>query len=170
MMYKVNDLIMYGTEGVYKIESIGQPDTPYTDKGKLYYSLKPLHSDGRTYAPIDTKKFSRPIITPNEAHSLIDQIPSIETKTIGGSARAIEDSYRSSLNTHNCADLIQIIKTVREKNRIASSRGKNLCQVDLRYKKKAEDLLFGELSAALDIPRADVEGYIDERIRVLDTE
>lgn len=167
-MYQVNDLIMYGTTGVYRIASIGKPEMSGADKDKLYYELKPLYGDGRTYAPVDTNTYTRPVISSEKAQELIDLIPSIEAGVNVGSLRVVEDNYKASLNSHDCTDLIRIIKAVREKGRIASSRGKNICQIDQRYKKKAEDLLYGEFSAALDIPRDAVEGYIEERVGELD--
>ena len=36
--------------------------------------------------------------------------------------------------------------------------------LDQRFMKRAEDLLFGELAAALDIPREEVPGYIARRV------
>ena len=36
--------------------------------------------------------------------------------------------------------------------------------VDERFLKQAEDLLFGELAAALEIPRSEVRGYITARV------
>ena len=37
--------------------------------------------------------------------------------------------------------------------------------IDERYMKRAEDLLFGELSAALEIPKGDVRQYIHDRLQ-----
>lgn len=37
--------------------------------------------------------------------------------------------------------------------------------MDARYGKRAEELLYGELAAALGIPRTEVEEYIAERAR-----
>ena len=39
--------------------------------------------------------------------------------------------------------------------------------VDERFLKQGEDLLFGELAAALDIPREEVPGYIAARVESL---
>jgi len=37
--------------------------------------------------------------------------------------------------------------------------------VDERFMKRAEELLFGELAAALDIPPESVPGYIEARLK-----
>lgn len=167
-MLEVNDLIMYGTTGVCRVESIGCPNISGVDQSKLYYVLKPLHRDGTTYTPVDTNTFFRPIITSKATHQLIDQIPSIEPNVNNGNLKVLEDCYKAAIQTHDCVDLIQIIKTVRAKNSIALSNGKKLSQIDQRYMKKAEDLLYGEFSAALDIPKETVKGYIEERVKELE--
>ena len=50
------------------------------------------------------------------------------------------------------------------KKEAADAQNKQLGQIDLRYMNHAEDLLFGEIAAVLDIPRDKVVSYIEERI------
>lgn len=46
----------------------------------------------------------------------------------------------------------------------AHKQNRHLGQIDKKFMKRAEDLLYGELAAALDIPREDVLNYIQERL------
>lgn len=167
-MYQVNDLIIYGgSDDVYKVEDICSPDISGIDKSRLYYVLKPLYRDGKTYTPIDTNVFMRPIITCEAAKQLIDQIPSIEAEVYNGNFKMLEDHYKASIKAHDCQDLIQLIKTVVTKNSIALSQGKKPSQIDDRYMKRAQDMVYGEFAVALNIPKEDVKKYIEDRIQNL---
>lgn len=164
-MYQENDLIFYGSIGICKIKSVCCPDNILgTQKGQLYYVLNPVHRDGTTYAPVNTKVFNRPLISPHEAQELIDIIPNIEVNTNNGNFKALEDSYKAAMQTHKCIDLIRIIKTVSAKNKIAITKGKKLSQIDMRYMKKAEELLYEEFSAVLDLPKEQIKHNIESMI------
>ena len=56
---------------------------------------------------------------------------------------------------------MQLIKTVYAKSR---RHGRRVSQVDQRYRKRAEELLHGELSVALGIPFHEVPAYIESVI------
>ncbi len=44
------------------------------------------------------------------------------------------------------------------------SQRRQFGQVDARFMKRAEDMLYGELSVALDIPKDQVQAYIGRRV------
>ena len=50
------------------------------------------------------------------------------------------------------------------KQKQAEAQKRRLGQVDERYRKQAERLLYGELSAALGIPFEEVQPYIARRV------
>lgn len=169
-MYEVGDLIMYGGEGVCRVEEIGCPDIPSIDHERTYYTLSPLYRDGRTYAPVDTKVFMRPVISYDEAQALISRIPGINPNACEeGNLRMLTEHYEEHFKTRDCADLVQLIKTVYIKRKTALENKKKLGLVDERYMKRAEDMLYGELAVALDIPRDDVRDYIAHRITDFET-
>ncbi len=62
--------------------------------------------------------------------------------------------------SHDCEDLVQLIKTVYTKKKVLEKSGKKTGKTDQTYMKRAKQLLYEELSIALDIPVADVEAYI----------
>jgi CarD family transcriptional regulator len=45
-----------------------------------------------------------------------------------------------------------------------NSEGKKLGQVDERYMKQAEDMLYSELAIVLDIPKENMKTYIERRV------
>ena len=71
-MFRKGEYVIYGNNGICCIEEIGVPrDTPLGDSGKEYYTLAPVFSSGKIYAPLDTKVFMRPILTKRQAERLM---------------------------------------------------------------------------------------------------
>ena len=103
----------------------------------------------------------RPIISKEDAEALIRSIPDIQAATCTDrNLRILTEHYQSLIRSHECADMVQLIKAAYEKRQERKSQGSKPGQVDERYMKRAEELLHGELAVALGIPRDDVAGYI----------
>lgn len=161
-MYQIDDLIIYGSQGVCKVEAVGIPDIPGVDKEKIYYTLSPLYQNGKIFTPIDTSVFMRPIITYAEAQQLISLIPSIKENVYNNkNQRLMKDHYQEYMQTHDCSDLIKVIKNIYTKKVITMDQGKKLGQIDEHFMKQAEDLLYGEFSVVLGIPVDNVKSYIN---------
>ncbi len=164
-MYGIGDLIIYGGEGVCRVEAVGPLALSDMKSDKLYYTLQPLYRTGTVFAPVEGKVFTRPVISRAEAEGLVRSIPDIrEERLEGRSLRLAGEHYQKLLDSHDCADLVQLIKTIYVKQQTAQAAGRKGGQVDERYRKRAEDTLYGELAVALDIPKEDVEGYIRQRL------
>ena len=162
---KQTDLIIYGSNGVCRVEAVGKPAVKGIDESRLYYTLCPLYSTERIYTPIDTNVFMRPAISRREAEELIAQIPKIEEDIFDNrNPTMLSTQYRTSIESNICDDLVRLIKSVHSKAKVAEQSGKKPGQVDKRYMKRAEELLYGELAVALDIPRDDVLGYIERKL------
>lgn len=165
-MYQIGDLIVYGSTGVCRVTDITTPDIRGTEN-KLYYVLAPLYQDGVIYTPVESKVFMRPIITKEEAETLIDSISTMEAEAYHSSIlRELEEHYDSYLQTHSCEDLIRLAMSTYAKKQDMAQQNRKFGAVDERFMKRAEDLLQGELSASLGIPREQVGDYIAARVSV----
>ncbi len=165
-MYKVGDLIIYGSYGVCKIKSIDSPDIPGIDKNRLYYTLSPLYHNEKVFTPVDTNVFIRPVISCDEAKQLISDIPSIrENLTDIDNIKLLEGFYKESLKTHNCSDLLRLLKTIYTRERIVEEQGKKLGQIDKRFMDIAENRLYGEFAVALNMHKENVKSYIECKIK-----
>ena len=101
-----------------------------------------------------------------EAEELVALIPTISVEPFHtGRLQELSEHYRSILGTHSTTDLVEIIKSVYSKKREAEAAGRRVSQMDDRYMKLAEELLHGELSVALEIPKDEVKDYIRSRIK-----
>ncbi len=160
-MYSIGQLIIYGGEGVCRVEAVGPLDLTGMKSDKWYYTLQPLYRTGSVFAPVEGKVFMRPVISREEAEGLVRSIPQIrEDHLESRNLRLTGEHYQKLLDSHDCADLVQLIKTIYVKQQSAQAAGRKGGQVDERYRKRAEDTLYGELAVALGIPKGDVEGYI----------
>lgn len=167
-MYKIGDLIIYGNYGVCRVEEVGVPDLQGFGEDRTYYTLSPIYHDGKIFTPVDSGVFMRPVISYEEAQKLISVIPTIrEYDSDYKNIKLMEGNYKESLQTHKCSDLIKIIKTIYTKKVITVGQGKKLGQIDERFMKKAEDLLYGEFAVALGMPLENVKGYVEERVKEL---
>lgn len=164
-MYRIGDLIVYSGEGVCRVEDIGTPNSSGAQSARIYYTLAPLYRTGLVYTPVDGNVFMRPVISREEAIALIRQIPDTEAAACEErNLRFLTEHYQSCLQRHDCLETVKLIKSIGQKRQNAASRGKKLGQIDERYRKRAEDLLYGELAVALDIPREEIAAYIAEAV------
>ena len=165
-MFQPGELVVYGATGVCRVESIDRPNLTGADRGKAYYQLKPLQQDGVIYTPVENSKVSiRPVMTREEANALIDQIPTIQAEVYRApTIQALTQHYQSAVRSHDHKDLIQLMMSIYAKQKQAEAQKRRLGMVDERYMKQAERLLYGELSAALDIPFDQVQAYIAQRV------
>ena len=160
-MYQPGDLIIYGGEGVCRVESVGPLALSDVKSDKLYYTLQPLYRNETVFAPVEGKVFMRPVIGREEAEALVRSIPEIrENRLENRNMRAAGEYYQKMMDSHDCADLVQLIKSIYVKQQSAQAAGRKGGQVDERYRKRAEETLYGELAVALEIPRDKVEAYI----------
>lgn len=165
-MYKVGDLIIYESTGVCRITDITTRTPAGKNKEIPYYVLSPLYQDCTIFAPVNNKKiFMRPIITKSEAERLIDTIPNIHAEAYHNRTLSqLTGHYKASLETHDCSDLLELCMSIHAKKQFAEKQNRKLGAVDEKFIKLAEDLLYGELAAALDIEKEQVPEYIAGRI------
>ena len=152
-MYAAGELVVYGGEGVCRVEGVGAPSLPGMDKTRLYYTLSPLYRSGQVMTPVDTQVLMRPLLTAEETAQIIaelDQLP--EEQAESHSMRAIKDLYHQVLTSYDCRRLAGLIKGVCRRRSWAVHHGRKISQMDERYLKRAEDALYGELGAVLGLP------------------
>ena len=166
-MFEKGTCIVYGTTGVCRVEEIGPiKGISGSDPGKVYYKLKSVRSGGTIYIPVDSKVFMRRVMTKQEADDLIHQMPSISEEVCNSrDQRILNEHYKASLRMHSCEELVRLIKSVYVKNRRLIKSGKKVGKTDLEYRKKAENLLYDELSVSLEVPFEQVKRYVENQVK-----
>ena len=61
-MFAAGEMVVYGGEGVCRVEGVGTPSLPGMDKTRLYYTLAPLYRSGQVMTPVDTRVLMRPLL------------------------------------------------------------------------------------------------------------
>jgi len=163
-LFAVDELIVYGATGVCRVQEICR-----TDWGgdRLYYLLSPLYQDGVIYAPVEGGKVQmRPVIGAEEANAIIDRIPTITAEAYyNPSSQQLAEHYQQAMQRFSCEDLVMLTMSIYHKKQDVESRRRKFGQVDQRFLKKAEDMLFGEFAVALGIAREEVGDYIAARLK-----
>lgn len=157
-MYRIGELILYGRTGVCRVENISAA----SDGAAAYYTLQPLYQKCCITIPVDSDKlFTRPIISKAQAQQLIREIPDIPAEPYyNRNLNQLRSHYKEWIETHDCRELISMAKSLWLKQQEAEAQKKKFGAVDERFMKEAEDLLYGEFAAALEIDRSDVPDYI----------
>lgn len=166
MRFAIGDLILYGETGVCRIEEIVERE--FLGEVRPCYKLQPLYQSCMIFTPADNEAvFMRAIITSTQADELICNMLDIEpTVCSATSPRELSEVYDKIIKLHDCNALVALTKSIHNKRERLIAAKKKLSAVDERYMKRAEDLLFGELGAALGIEKSAVREYINEKIAV----
>lgn len=162
-MFSVNEYVVYGSEGVCKVESIGHPDIVGLDRAKEYYTLSPVYRSGKIYTPVDSTILMRSVISKNQAEELIGGIKDISGDLdVPKDAKLASVFYRDLVRSYECRKLISVIKHVFAKQRELAAAKRNVPAVDMKFFKMAEDMLYNEFGFVLGIDPKDVKVYIAE--------
>ena len=65
-MFSIGEYVVYGVEGVCRVEEAGKLKVAGLDKNRAYYRLRPYYHDGTIYTPVDGKAVMRPVLTREE--------------------------------------------------------------------------------------------------------
>jgi CarD family transcriptional regulator len=164
-MFEKGELIMCGGHGVCRVTDIVRNPIDRKDIKRKFYVLEPVFEKSSTvYVPVDSEKVvMRKIMKKEEAEELIGRVSMIEGVGIKEEKNR-EETYKEAIRTYDCQSLIKIIKTLylRKQNRLRE--GKKVLSSDEQYLRKAEELLYSEMSLALSIPKEQVSQYIVDAV------
>ena len=152
-VFQVGDYIVYGSNGICKIEEITHPDIA-ANKDQLYYVLIPQRMrDSRLFCPTDNNRVVlRKVITAEEAKELLEEVADIEPLQVT-SERLRDDSYKQAMRSCDLRQCVKVMKALLIRKKEREEIGKKVTVTDERYMKLAEDGLYGELSLALGCDR-----------------
>ena len=155
-MYSAGDIIIYGTKGVCRVESVGHlsvSDDLTADK--LYYTLSPLFGkEGeKIYSPVDTNVFIRNLISPSEVEDCIEIVSHKKTEGLNcRNKRELAEKYKA------------IIKSLNGKFEDAKENHKKFSQMDMDFLRNAENIVYGEFAVVLHISKEEVRKKVESRI------
>lgn len=165
-MFQVNDVIVYGTQGVCKI--IDTEEKTVSGKKRTYFVLKPVSDENSTiFIPTDNELAlgkMRRLLTKDEIHKLIDFMRS-ENAIWVENENARKELYKSILAKGDHMELIKMVKAIYAHKKEREAEGRRLHMSDERFFKDAEQILYHEFRYVLDIDsKDDLMTYIFKRI------
>ena len=94
-MFSIGEYVVYGVEGVCRVEEAGKLKVAGLDKNRAYYRLRPYYHDGTIYTPVDGKAVMRPVLTREELERLLPRLPELEPLgDVPPDSRAAGEYYR----------------------------------------------------------------------------
>ena len=167
-MFQVGDLVVYGMEGVCRVER--------TEKlrvgGKLcrYYVLSPVYREGATvYVPAENEELTarmKRILSPEELEALLDGAREDEPLWLDD-ANERRTLYAKVLLSGDRRALMRLVRTLHLRRTKLVSQGKYLRSGDDQVLRDAERMLNGEFALILNIPQQEVPGYVRTRLEPL---
>ncbi len=167
MRFAIGDLIFYGESGTCRVEEIVERE--FLGEIRTCYRLCPIYQSCTIFTPADSETvFMRNILSREEAQAVIDSIETIEpefAKTT--SPRELTERYDKMIKTHDCNEYMKFVVSFHKKKKLLSEQKKKVSAIDERFLKKVEDLLYGELAAALGLDKISAKLLIQERVHSL---
>lgn len=164
-MFDVGDFVVFGSDGVCRVEAVGNLEIDGISKEKLYYTLIPVgkSGNGRIFAPVEGRKVTvRRVVNAEEANRLIDEMTRIERLVITDEKKR-EERYRQVIQNCDLREVVQLIKEIGCRKQMRDAIGKKLTAVDERYYSIAENCLYSELSLPLNMEKTQVKDYITQK-------
>lgn len=164
MKFSIGDLIIYGETGVCRVEAI--EERPFLGEITNCYKLQPIYQTCVIYTPADNSNvYMRPILSYAEAESLIAGFNGVTPVQLPqGAPRTVSEAYDRIIKTHDCQQLAGLIIAIYRKRRALIDAKKKLSAIDERFMRKSEELLFGELAAALSLEKSQIASAVSEKI------
>ena len=164
-MFKVNDVVVYGSQGVCEI--IGIDERKIDGVSRTYFVLKPKDDRGATcYIPTWNEKAlakMRKVMTKQEVDALINSMPSKSPNWIANE-KDRKESYKNILASRDQSAIISMVQALFSHKKEREAEGKRMHMSDELFLKDAEQLLYNEWQYVLNVDKAGLMSYIFERI------
>lgn len=164
-MFQVNDVVVYGLQGVCEI--VGIDGQKVNGVIKNYFVLKPKNDKGATfYVPTWNEKAwskMRKVMTKKEVDALIDSMPKKVPAWIENEGDR-KETYKKILASGDQTAMISMIQALFIHKREREEQGKRLHVSDEHFMKDAEQILYNEWQYVLNVDKAGLMDYIFMRI------
>ncbi len=155
-MYNVNDVVLYGSNGVCKISEI--TTRKISDVAIEYYVLKPLCSQSITlFVPTGNESLvskMRYVLTSEEINKVINGI-SDEPGWIDDKNVRFE-FCKNVISSGDFEKLVELVRLLKFHEKAQIQKGKHLHISDERFLKEAEKMVCDEISIVLNVERTEV--------------
>ena len=146
-MYRVGDIVVYGTEGLCEICDI--TERTFGNDTIEYFVLRTFNKGGEmVYVPKNNKKVlerMRHVLTFDEAEAILTEGPAQPAEWVS-SDRERQKVYKQILLCGSIRDILSMTRTLYIHQLELEGKGKKLHAADERFMRDAEKMLFEELA------------------------
>lgn len=164
-MFKIGEHIIYGLNGICRVEEIMPSPYDPTDQ-RLFYKLIPLQNATSVTicAPVENEHVAmRRLMTPQEVEGLISRMPEIGLLQIPVE-RERRDIYRDTVKSLTPEGYVRLIKTIAKRKEELSVARKHFPITDAEYGRLAKHMLYSEVAYVLGMHEEQIEAYIADRL------
>lgn len=166
-MYQVGEKLLYGTEGVCRIDEICEMKIGAA-KTK-YYVLRPIYREGSTvFVPVDNEALTakmRPLLTAEEIDALLKEVSGEETVWIEEASER-KAQFQQAMLGNERREILRMLRTLYLRRKKLQAAGKHLRSNDDQMLRDAEKLLGDEFALVLGIRPREVPEYIREHLNL----
>lgn len=166
-MFQVEDIVLYGNEGVCKIIDICS--RMFRDKEMEYYVLKPIYTQNATvYVPKgneDLVNQMKKILSKEEILALIEQVSQSDLEWIDND-NLRKEKYRNIIKSGDRLEMMKLVKILYQHQQKLKKIGKKFHANDDKIFKEAEKILYDEFAYVLNIQQEEVIPFIAKQIDV----
>ena len=164
-MFQVGEVILFGSEGVFRVDDITPKKIGKTVSD--YYVLRSVYrSSNVLYIPVGKGGLEEkmyPVLSRAEIEDLIRQLPMSTCRWIDNeNERKLR--YREILGCGDRLAVAGLIRTLYEHRINQEKTGKKMHLSDERFLKDAERLLYDEIALVMDIEPKQVSTYIGSKL------
>ena len=166
----VHDMVVYGTQGVCKIEGVIEKD--FCGKPMQYFELTPLDQSRSTiYVPVKNENLvhkMRKVLSTEDIYAIIHKMPEEDSIWIEDENKR-KEKYKEILAKGDRLELVGMIKALYHHKQQRLSEGKKFYVSDERFFREAENMLYEEFAIVLHISKDQVLPFILEQIHSEET-
>ena len=155
MVFHVNDVVAYGSNGIFRITAITKQKIGKTEME--YYVLP-------TGNPRLAHKL-RSVLSEQEVYELLNQLSAAPVAWIE-SQEDRKELYKKILSEGNQRDMMRAVRALHLRQEEQQAKGKRLYLADERFLKEAEKLLCYEFAAALHMEPNQIPSLITEKLHI----
>lgn len=159
-MFEIGEYVVHPGQGVCKVERIDE-------KPQASYVLQPVGGRNRMLIsfPVASEDRLRPILSHDEAVSLIHLYPEMKIDDYTDRSNALEEEhFKSQIKRGTCRDSMRIVKTFIQRIDSVRANNKKPPVVYERILKEARQRSLEELAVALDVTTDDVAELFEQEL------
>ena len=125
--------------------------------------LTPYYRGGVIYTPVGGKATIRPVMTKTDVQALLPELPGLpELTDVPTDIKQQSGFYREILAAHDCRKLLQLCKTIYNKQKQLAARRRTVSATELRSWKTAEEMLHQEFAFVLGKQPSEIKAYLED--------